>query len=113
MQKFLAICFIIVCLPIVFADVSIAQEEGETLSHAVEAPSNEGFYKVINSLPESVRRSSAFARILHDLRRNADKDGYINVEARLASIEQSKADLVRDNAIAYKSSNSKLPIFAD
>jgi photosystem II stability/assembly factor-like uncharacterized protein len=114
MKKLLLAVSFGLCL-IFFASNAIAQEfeRGESLSKPASSPTTVGFFKELNALPESVRLTSAFARLLHEYKLKAGPDGYIDVDARLASIEQSKADLVRDATASYKSAGSKLPVFAD
>lgn len=114
MKRFVSALVFGLCL-ILCVTVSRAQEyeRGESLSNPASSSTNIGFFKELNSLPESVRLTSAFARLLYQYKLSAGSDGYIDVDARLASFEQSKADLLRDATVAYKSSGSKLPVFAD
>lgn len=91
----------------------VERPENELLASPLKAKSDQGIFKKLNQLPESVRKSKQFARILHDLELHATPEGTIDIEARIQAFEQSKADLFRDAAVSYKSSGSKLPIFSD
>jgi len=88
------------------------QAEDELLNIPVTVPREVGLYKGINSIPESVRRTKAFARGLHELQHFAGFDGVYDREARVAAFEQSKSDLLNYNVQSDKVSGSKLPVFS-
>ncbi len=100
-----------------FSQSARAQEseslENEILAKPVTVPREVGVYKGINSLPESVRRTKPFARMLHDLQHYAGADGVDNSQARIEAFAQSKADMIRSAMTSDKVSGSKLPIFAN
>src|SRR5690242_9922337 len=66
--------FIFTCSNSLFAQQAESQDD-EMLVNPVSVVREVGLYKGINSLPESVRRSKAFARSLHDLEHFAGFDG--------------------------------------
>lgn len=95
-----------------FAQIS-ERPEDEILKYPVTVTNEVGLYKGINSIPESVRRSKPFARMLHEMQHYAGMNGINNRELRLEAFEQSKSDLLRDIAASDKVSGSKLPVFSN
>ncbi|MFI5264973.1 MAG: carboxypeptidase-like regulatory domain-containing protein, partial [Candidatus Kapaibacterium sp.] len=91
---------------------SQAAPEDELLKIPVTVSRAVGVYSGINSLPESVRRTKAFARGLHELRHHAGFDGIYDREARIAAFEQTQSDILRDAMQSDKVSGSKLPVFS-
>jgi hypothetical protein len=88
------------------------QPQDELLKIPVTVAREVGVYKDINLLPESVRRTKAFARGLHELQHYAGFDGVYDREERIAAFEQTKSDILRDAMVSDKVSGSKLPIFS-
>jgi photosystem II stability/assembly factor-like uncharacterized protein len=109
--------FVIPVLSFGFGISAFAQEsenpENEFLKEPVLARHDVGLYREINSLPESVRRSKAFARGLHEIEHYAGMDGTYDRQARIDAFEKSKADIARAAWESDKVSGSKLPVFAD
>ena len=96
-----------------FSYDSFAQQlEEEALINPVTVSREVGIYKGINSLPESIRRTKPFARMLFELKHYAGFEGVDNREARLEAFEQSKADILRDAMTSDKVAGSQLPVFA-
>ena len=89
------------------------QADDETLINPVSVPREVGVYKGINSIPESVRRTKPFARMLYELRHYAGSEGADNRQARLDAFEQSKADILRDAMSSDKVAGSMFPVFAN
>ncbi|MDP4236160.1 MAG: FlgD immunoglobulin-like domain containing protein [Bacteroidota bacterium] len=100
-----------------FAQHSFAQQtesaEDEMLKLPVSVPHEVGVYRGINSIPESVRRTKPFARMLHDMQHYAGLDGVYDRQARVDAFEQSKSDILRDVITSDKVEGSKLPVFAN
>jgi photosystem II stability/assembly factor-like uncharacterized protein len=89
------------------------RREDEVLSIPVTSPNEAGVYKGINDLPADVRRTTAFARMLDELRHYAGSNGIYDRQTRLDAFEQTKSDIIRDAQISDKVSGSKLPVFAN
>ncbi|HYM21177.1 MAG TPA: FlgD immunoglobulin-like domain containing protein [Candidatus Kapabacteria bacterium] len=87
--------------------------ENEFLSSPISSPRNDGVFGVLNSLPESIRRSDEFSRILYEFSHRATIDGTYDPALRSAGFEQAKADLFRDAGKSPKVQNSKQQVFAD
>ena len=97
-----------------FVQAAFAQQaEDETLINPVTVPREVGVYKGINSIPESIRRTKPFARMLGEMRHYAGSEGADNRQTRIDAFELSKADLLRDAMAADKVSGSKLPVFSN
>lgn len=69
--------------------------DGEMLSKPIAIPSNEGLYEGLDKIPETVRRSAPFARVMYEMTRRAGKEGTFDVEERIRAFEQSQKDLIR------------------
>src|SRR5579883_2392763 len=59
----------------------------EQLETPVTTTRTDGGFKNLNSLPESIRRSKIYARMLFEYGLKADENGYYNMESRLAEFK--------------------------
>ena len=83
---------------VTFSQTEKNEGESEFLSKATELPAPVGLYQDIQKVPESVRRSAPFARMLGEMVRRGGADGVYDFDARVAAFEQSKNDLLRGAA---------------
>ncbi len=97
--------------PSVFAQQT-ESSENELLKSAVTVPNEIGVYKGINSIPEAIRKTKPFARLLSDMQHTSGLNGIYERQTRIEAFGQSQSDLFRDAMIADKVSGSKLPVFS-
>jgi photosystem II stability/assembly factor-like uncharacterized protein len=83
--------------------------DAEMLLQPVRIPSDSGVYHGLSSIPEEIRRSAPFARLMHEMSRRAGTAGTFDIEERIAAFEQSQRDLLRSANSDQRSANSEQP----
>jgi hypothetical protein len=85
-------------------------EESEVLDKAIHAPTDNGSYNDLNKLPESLRKSRPFVRLMDEIMRRSGVEGTFDLKAREAAFEESKQHLFD---AAYKQAAGEKSILAD
>lgn len=87
--------------------------DGELLSKPIAIPSSQGLYEGLDRIPEEVRRSAPFARLMNEMARHAGHDGTFDVDERIKAFEQSQRDLIRGEYHADGAKGNSKDLFGD
>lgn len=86
------------------------RHEGEALKEPVRIPNNNGVYKDLDKLPESVRRSKIFAREMHRAKHRVMNESEYNPANRIAEFEFSQKQLIEQARANAKSKGDRSPL---
>ncbi len=93
-----------------FSQTEGTSEKGEYLSKAQALPGPIGLYQDLQSVPDAIRRSAPFARMLDEMTRKAGVDGTYDFEARYRAFEQSRQDMLRSSIAEKGVVGNNLPL---
>jgi photosystem II stability/assembly factor-like uncharacterized protein len=84
------------------AKAQVTATEVEGLEAPIHSQFDTGIYAMLNRLPENVRKSSAFARMLYEIEQRTGSSGVEDHEARYQAFRKSQQDLYDASESASK-----------